>query len=68
MKKPSKNAVQAQVVDNEAPVVEPIPEPMDLVTALNNVTSVIRAFSGTAQQHELLATSLAIIRERCGPL
>ncbi len=37
---------------------------MSLDTALNNITNVVRAFIGNAEQHELLAASLAVIRQR----
>jgi hypothetical protein len=37
---------------------------MDIVSAVNNVTNVVRAFSGNAETHELLAASLRVIRAR----
>lgn len=38
---------------------------MDIASAVKNVASVLRAFSGTAEQHEILTASIIIIQNHC---
>jgi hypothetical protein len=47
-------------------LIEVKPVTVGIIAAINNVTSVIRAFSGSAEQHEILAASLVTIRKHCG--